>query len=148
MIRSIAIAGTLAAIYSCGPGEERARFLVPDSTATVVVTRDSTHAVLAEYERRAIVELDGISSGHQLLFPDTGGYSRTNLYQLDARKALLRDADGSDTIDLSTGRITKDAMRQPANGRFLGSFDTDDPHTWRFIPASERGELPTEFRGG
>jgi len=147
-IRSIAIAATLAASYSCGRSEERASYLVPGSRATVVVARDSAHAVLAEYERHALVELDGISSGHQQLFPDTGGYSRTNLYQLDARKALLRDADASYTIDLSTGRIAKDAMRQMGSGRFLGSFDTDDSHTWRFIPASERGELPTEFRGG
>jgi len=146
-IRSIAIAATLVALYSCGRSEERASFLVPDSKATVFVARDSVHAFLAEYERRALVELDGISSGHQQLFPDTGGDSRTNLYQLDARKVLLRDADASYTIDLSSGRITKDAIRQKANGRFLGSFDTDDSHTWRFIPASERRELPTEFRG-
>jgi|SRR6266850_437675 len=147
-IRRIAIAATFAALYSCGRSEERASFLVPDSKATVVVARESAHALLAEYERRALVEVDGISSDHQQLFSDTGGYSRTNLYKLDARNALLRDADASYTIDLATGRITKDALRQTANGRFLGSFDTDDTHTWRFIPASERRELPTEFRGG
>jgi hypothetical protein len=147
-IRLIAIAASLAALYSCGRPEERASFLVPESKATVVVARTPAHAFLAEYDRRALVELHGTSPGHQQLFPDTGGYSRTNLYRLEARKALLRDADASYTIDLSTGRISKDAIRQEANGRFLGSFDADDSHIWRFIPASERGELPTEFRGG
>jgi hypothetical protein len=147
-IRIIAVAASLAALSACGRSEERASFLVPDSKATIVIARDSAHAFLAEYDRRAVVDVDGISSGHQHLFPDTGGYSRTNIYRLDARKALLRDADASYTVDLSTGRISKDAIRQKANSRFLGSFDTDDSHTWRFIPVRERGELPTEFRGG
>jgi len=30
---------------------------------------------------------------------------------------------------------------------FLGSFDVDTAGTWRFIPVSERRELPTDFRG-
>jgi hypothetical protein len=66
------------------------------------------------------------------MFPDTGGYSRANLYRIDAQRMRLRDADSSYTIDVATGTLSKDEKRC-AVGTFLGSFDFDGARTWRFI---------------
>jgi len=79
--------------------------------------------------------------------PDTGGYSRANLYRIDDQHALLRDADASYSIDLARGTVSKDETRR-AGGIFLGSFDVDGARVWRFVPVLDRGEQPTEFRGG
>lgn len=117
------------------------------STATVAVERVSTHAFLAEYGRKVIVQVGARGTTEMQLFPDSGGHSRTNLYRLNAGQALLVDAEGSYTIDITTGAVAKDEVRRKA-GAFIGSFDVDRSDTWRFIPAAERAELPTEFCRG
>ena len=99
-----------------------------------------THAFLAEYDRTVTIEIDGRPAARKTLFPDSGGYSRTNLYRLDAQHALLRDADASYTIDLASGAISKDDQRRKA-GMFIGGFDIDTSKSWTFIPSSEREEL-------
>jgi len=86
------------------------------------------------------IEIDGRPAARKTVFPDSGGYSRTNLYRLDAQHALLRDADASYTIDLASGAISKDDQRRKA-GMFFGRFDIDASKSWTFIPSSEREEL-------
>jgi hypothetical protein len=105
------------------------------------------HAFLAENQRTLITEVEGRLVSRLGMFPDTGGYSRANLYRIDAQRVLLRDADSSYTIDVATGTVSKDEKRR-AVGTFLGSCDFDGARTWRFIFAHERPELPTEFSGG
>ena len=141
---------TLAAIAACAmPPPESATFAVPESTTRVTVGRTPTHAFLAEYDRNLMIEVEGRLVSRLAMFPDvdTGGYSRANLYRIDAQSVLLRDAGSSYTIDVVTGTVSKDEKRRAA-GTFLGSFDEDDARTWRFIFAHERPERPTEFSGG
>jgi hypothetical protein len=145
--RSALTAFAIAALAACGSPPERASVRVHGSTATVTVERMPSHPSLAEYERKAIVEIGAQSSTQMQLFPDSGGNSRTNLYQLNARQVLLLDGEASYTIDVTTGAVSKDDVRRKA-GAFIGSFDVDDSSRWRFIPAAERAELPTEFRRG
>jgi hypothetical protein len=85
---------------------------VPDSGTTVLVERGPSHVFLAEYQRRVIVEIEARARNQHEMFADTGGYSRANLYRIDAGIALLRDADVSYTIDLTTGAVSKDELRQ------------------------------------
>lgn len=146
-IKRVLVAASIAALTACARSEERATFRVPESSTTVAVERTPMHPYLAEYHRRVITEIEGRRAGRVELFPDTGGYSRANLYRLDAQGVLLRDADSSYTIDVTTGAVSKDEERRMA-GTFLGSFDIDGSKRWRFIPARDRPELPTEFRAG
>src|SRR5262249_41956323 len=88
---------------SCARAQERALVHVPGSSVVIAIERVSPHAVLAEYDRTVTIEINGRPAARQTLFPDSGGYSRTNLYRLDAQHALLRDADASYTIDLASG---------------------------------------------
>jgi hypothetical protein len=135
----------IAALGACGSPEERASVRVPGSTATITVERVPSHAFLAEYERKAVVQIGARPTSQMQLFADSGGNSRTNLYRLDAGRVLLLDADASYTIDVTSGTASKDEVRRKT-GTFIGSFDVDGSETWRFIPAAERAELPTEFR--
>ena len=146
-IKSFLTGASVAAIAACASSDERATFAVPDSITTVTLQRTSTHAFFAEYQRNLMTEVEGRLVRQLTLFPDTGGYSRANLYRIDGQSVLLRDADSSYTIDVTTGTISKDEKRR-AEGTFLGSFDVDGASTWRFIFARERPELPTEMLGG
>lgn len=138
---------TIVVLAACGNSVELARFQQPHSTVAITIQRAS-HGAFAEYERTVIVESEGQAAMQMQMFPDTGGYSRANIYQLgNERLLLLRDADASYTIDLGTRIITKDKERRQ-EGTFLGSFDVDDSARWRFIAVGERSELPTEFVGG
>ena len=135
------------ALSACAGRQERAIVHVPASAATITIERTTTHPFFAEYDRAAITQVDGRPATRQTLFPDSGGYSRTNLYRLDAQHALPRDADASYTVGLAGGVVSKDDERRTA-GMFIASFDIDDGKEWRFIRSSERGELETEFHGG
>jgi len=143
----IAFGAAALALNACAEGRDVAAVHVPTSRATIAIKRVPRHPLFPEYDRTVTIEVDGRQLTRQTLFPDSGGYSRTNLYRLDEQHALLRDADASYTIDLASGVVSKDDERHTA-GMFIGSFDIDDAKEWRFIPSSERGELETEFHGG
>jgi hypothetical protein len=146
-VRNISAVATMIVLTACGNSLELARYQQPNSTIAVAVQRAS-HGLFAEYERTVIVEFEGRAVAQLQMFPDTGGYSRANIYQLgNEHLVLLRDADASYTIDLATRIITKDKERR-RSGTFLGSFDVDQSRRWRFIAAGERSELTTEFLGG
>jgi pyruvoyl-dependent arginine decarboxylase (PvlArgDC) len=122
---SVITGAIIVVMTACGKSVERAKFQQPHSNIAVAIQRTS-HGTFAEYERTVIVELKGQIAAQLSMLPDTGGYSRTNLYQLgDEHLLLLRDADASYTIDLGTRVITKDEARRQT-GTFLGSFDVDD----------------------
>jgi hypothetical protein len=146
-IATVLVAASVAGMTACANSEERATFPVPASPTSVTVARISMHAFLAEYRRDLIVEGQGRPARRVEMFPDSGGYSRANLYRIDAQRVLLRDVDSSYTIEVATGTVSKDEKRQAA-AIFLGSFDVDATGTWRFIFAGERAELPTEFLRG
>jgi hypothetical protein len=105
------------------------------------------HPLLPEYDRTVTIEVTGGNRCGRRCFQTPAGFSRTNLYRLDAQHVLLRDVDASHTTDLAIGVVSKDDRRRTA-GMFIGSFAIDDWKEWRFIPASEREELETEFHGG
>jgi hypothetical protein len=73
----------------------------------VTVERLSRHLYLAEYERTIIIEKGGRPIMQLKIFPDTGGYSRANLYRLDGHTLLLRDAADSYTIDLVNQAVSR-----------------------------------------
>lgn len=145
-IRKVIVATTIPFMAACSSSHERATFLVPDSNTSVTIERLSTHAYLAGYKRTVVIETESRPIVQLEMFPDTGGYSRANLFRLDSQKLLLRDAANSYTIDLVNRTISKDESRREA-GTFLGSFDIDHSKIWRFLPVREKPEMPTEFSG-
>ena len=128
---------------------ETAAFAIPHSSLQLAVERIPTHPTLSEYDRVLVLRSRAGEVVRVTLFRDTGGYSRVNLYRLADSSYLARDAESSYLIRPPVQAITRDSARRVADsGRYLGAFAEDRDRTWRFIPAEEGPELPTEFRGG
>ena len=132
---------------ACSHSTETAEYSIPASDVSVVIERQASHAFLAEYHRLAYLVSSRQPLAQTALLADSGGYSRTNLFRLTETTLLLRDADASYLVDVRAKSIEKDDSRRK-EGIFVGSFDVDPSKAWRFIPAMERPELPTEFSGG
>ena len=144
--RSICIALLAMALTACGQ-PHRALYRVPQTNAVIVIERIPDHRFLAEYKRGLALNVNGRKVTEAEMFKDTGGYSRTNVYRITGFSFLIRDASGSFVVDITRQRIDQDDVRRK-EGSFIGSFDVDRSSIWRFIPAGERPELPTEFIGG
>ena len=66
---------------------------------------------------------------------------RINLYRSDSGTLILDQARRGVEVDLPRGTVSW-LQDLPARREFLGAFDADPDSRWRFIPASERTELP------
>jgi hypothetical protein len=132
------------ALWTCHSRYESAVFEI--NSSSLEVQRRPAHFFLGEYQRTLIFRSRGQRVAQVDLFPDTGGYSRANLYKLTHDSLLLVDVEASYFVDTKAHRIVRDNVRR-REGRFLGTFDVDATKEWRFIPSEERGELENHFRG-
>lgn len=120
-----------------------ATFSVPRSSMALTIERKAAHPFLAEYDRALILLDDGIERQRIDLSTDTGGYSRTNVFRKNDNIYLLKDFYGIYEFDLRSQALRKSADRDSV-GAFVGAFDADGEKVWRFIPASDRAQLPTD----
>jgi hypothetical protein len=134
-------------VTACDSPLERASYRVPLTKLVIAVERIPAHFFLAEYHRRVELNWDGRKTLSSELLLDTDGHGRINMYSRNGVVFLLKDAYSRYTVDIA--RYTIASGPPPTRlGSFVGSFDTDSSGAWRFIPASERAELPTEASGG
>ena len=84
---------------------------------------------------------------------DSGGYSMVQVYQANEATLLLIDGLSCTNVDLLNKRVNKtNEAVDREKLRFIGAFDdyerwhgdetSSEWHTYRFIPASERGLRP------
>jgi hypothetical protein len=104
------------------------------------------HPYLAEYKRRAILLVAERVELSQELFPDTGGYSRVNLYRLSPDRYYVATFGNEDySLDIAEGRlevVRTQAHIAPSGAEFVGAFDWRRNSGWGFVPQSERPEIP------
>jgi hypothetical protein len=132
------------------PSPEAAAVRLPGTTLELSIERQPMHPVLAEYHRTAVLR-DSARTLVRLPMFDDGGYNRTNLYRQGDSTFVLVDGEGSFTLHPARKELYKDSERRSAagsRGTFIGAFDVDSSHVWRFIAARERRERPVEFLGG
>jgi hypothetical protein len=147
-------------LLDCGagwlfPAKNEATVDLPGTRRQLVLKLRSTHPFLAEYDRRLILRKDGMELGGLDLMNDSGGYGRAQLYRLpDGMFALLGSfqfvrfdaASGAfSTVDIGSLRSWRGALRSPivpGDAVYLGAFDRDREHRWRFQDALESPELP------
>jgi hypothetical protein len=69
-------------------------------------------------------------------------YSRVNVYQISDRLFHIQDAFQIYELNAETKsmKLTVTPI-DSANRKFVGAFDDNESGNWRFIPASERGEI-------
>ena len=125
----------------------RAAYSVPATNVEVAVELKPTHPFLAEYERTLILA-NPVNRQEQKMFPDTGGYLRTNLYSLGGGRFLVKGFFDEWLVQTQPLQINESSQTTQPGGTFIGAFDDTGDGRWRFIPAAERIEQPLVARGG
>lgn len=121
--------------------------LVP-SGGVVTIHIQPSHPYLAEYDRTLVFHQDGVPDHAVDMFPDTGGYLRTQLYLLPDKTLLVTgffDAFQIDPVHHTTVEYTKTGAH---DGVYLGAFDRDAHRVWRFITANQSAEQVLVPGGG
>lgn len=146
-MRVVVILISCLMIVSCRAEREvkPAAFSLPSrgsSLLTVAIEREHTHLFLAEYDRYLILSVDGSEKQRIKAFEDTGGYSRTDVFQIADSQYILRGFHDRYELDTEKQSISPIESFDTTRAKFRGCFDTDENHIWRFISASERSQLP------
>src|SRR5882762_3312151 len=126
------LVGLFAFAYFFPPTYEAATEL-PGTNSKVIVRLRPMHLYLAEYRRALVLRKSGVPDQQFDMFPDTGGYSRTQLYQLDDGRFVMRGFFDSVVIDANAHTISTPSAALPENNRYLGAFDDTGDGRWRFI---------------
>ena len=143
----VLLVGVLVA--ECDRREPPAVFRYPNTGLAIRIERTPMHAFLAEYRRTLVVDREGREVVRRVMFSDSGGYSRVNVYDVGTSDLLLLSAFDVYLVNSSDGSVRElDRLHVTPNGAYLGAFASDEARRWRFVPASEAPELSIEPRGG
>ncbi|MDR4463884.1 MAG: hypothetical protein MRJ66_06420 [Nitrospira sp.] len=109
----------------------------------LTIVRMATDPFLQRFNLTLKVQGTGGCTSSTELFPDTGYAGRRNVYQ--AAKGIVYVVGQYDArvIDSQTCRTSLSEFRHlDREVIFLGSFDQDDEHRWRYFSSYQRPELP------
>jgi hypothetical protein len=135
-------------INSYFPPTYEATATLPDSDTQVIVQLVPMHAFLGEYRRSLVLRKSGVADVRVEMFPDTGGYSRTQLYRRPDGTYVVRGFFDSAKIDLAGHRLITEPERREAVGMYIGAFDHSDDRQWQFLDANQSPEQPLVASGG
>ncbi|MBB3103511.1 hypothetical protein [Azomonas macrocytogenes] len=122
----------------------------PQTGAKITIQLTQTHPFLAEYERKLVFRTpDGVKI-EQLLFPDPGGYVRTQLYRASDEVLYLKGYFDLARLSAVDKNVSRAGQKLPEDAVYLGAFDFDKnaSRQWRFLPSSESPEQPLVPQGG
>ncbi len=105
------------------------------------------HPYLAEYERELVLSKNGREKNRQSLFPDTGGYTSTNLYSCGSNIILVQGYFDEWIANLSDYSITKGNCTTQEK-TYIGAFHGAGRQPWKFFSKSDREEKLLEPQGG
>lgn len=121
---------------------------LPNSSSKIVLQLEPMHPWLAEYKRFAIIRRIGEPDQRIEMFPDTGGYSRTQLYILPDGIFLMNGFFDSVRIDLAKHELISGPESGVIPGTYLGAFDQTHDGNWQFIEAAKSPEQAFVAGGG
>lgn len=134
-------------LLACNKTNNRAEYILKDQNAVIAIELLPMHSFLAEYDRFAVLQINGKEVFKKKLFPDSGGYSSTNLYRCNLTTYVLQGYFDSCVIDFETKTITEEKCKNP-NPEYIGIFDGGGSKPWKFYSVSERKETKLEPKGG
>ena len=124
----------------------RTGYSLPGTNVEVAIELKPTHPWLSEYER-TLVLTSPTKREEQKMFPDTGGYLRTNLYGLGGGRFLVKGFFDEWVVQTQPLQMKEVSQTTQRGGTYIGAFDEVD-RRWRFIPAAEQNEKPLVPGGG
>src|SRR5258708_5713365 len=114
--------GVLVLVVLLWPAPKyRAGYAVPGTDVELVIELKPMHPFLAEYERTLIV-LRSSEREERKMFPDTGGYLRTNVYSVEGGRLLVKGFFDEWLVQTDPLQIDKPSNRT-RRGTFIGAFD-------------------------
>lgn len=135
----VAIVALVAFDFFFPPALEASTRL-PGTAFKLVARLEPSHLFLREYRRSLVLREDGVSDQRIEMEMDTGGYSRSQLYQLpDGRFVILGFSDSA-YIDPARHTLGTGACGTRDQLKYLGAFDFTADREWKFIPADQSPE--------
>ena len=148
IVAVVGLVVSLAAISYYFPPTYEAATTLPDSSSQLVVQLEPMHPYLAEYRRSLLLRTSGKPDQRVEMFPDTGGYSRTQLYRLPDGIFVVRGFFDSVRIDVAKRSLALEPETHSGVGIYLGAFDDKGDGGWRFIGKNQSPEQPLVAGGG
>lgn len=120
---------------------------VPNTDLTVMVQKFSTKG---NEVRRTMTLSENYSSKNKIeLAKGLNEYSRINIYQIYEDQYVLTDVYETYLLNTKTKTLTKTSpgilsatFEDTRFPKFIGAFDDNESGNWRYIPASERNQIP------
>jgi hypothetical protein len=144
----VGVTGALAAYSYYFPPQYEASAKVAGSASEIIVQLEPMHPYLAEYRRALVLHKKGVPDQRIEMFPDTGGYLRTQLYRLPDGTLLVSGFFDAFRLDLVKHSIVPYNETVTHAGEYLGAFDDTAKHEWRFTDASQSPEQQLIAQGG
>lgn len=110
---------------------------LPGTNSIVEVQLQPMHLYLAEYRRAIVLHSPNAADVRMEMFPDTGGYLRTQLYRLKDGRFVIEGFFDAFVVDPEKQSISHADAKIVNTAQYLGAFDDTGDGRWRFIPASE-----------
>jgi hypothetical protein len=144
----ISLVVLFTAIHYYFPPTYEATTTLPNTDSEVIMQLEPMHPYLAEYRRSLVFRTNGKRDQHVEMFPDTGGYSRSQLYRLSNGLFLIQGSFDSVRIDVNKRSLVVEPDTHSAIGIYLGAFDDNGDGNWRFFSASQSPEQSLIAGGG
>ena len=145
---AVCLVVTLVTVSYYFPPTYEAATTLPDSSSQLVVQLEPMHPFLAEYRRSLVLRTSGKPDQRVEMFPDTGGYSRTQLYRLPDGIFVVRGFFDSVRIDASKHSLSLQPEIHHGVGTYLGAFDDKGDGGWKFIGRNQSPEQSLVAGGG
>ena len=138
---------TILPIQACSDTNHQAIYILNKNGSSIAIELSPIHPFLAEYDRILILSLQGGKITKQKLFPDTGGYSSSNLYKCGPTIYLVKGYFDEWIVDLEAGTIIEGQCKE-ADLEYVGVFKGGGSNPWQFYLPSEYKETKLEAKGG
>jgi hypothetical protein len=132
---------------ACQAEDRSASYVEASGAVSISLELFHMHPFLAEYERELVLLQDGKELKRKRLFPDTGGYTETNLYKCSNSQYLVKGYFDSWIVNIDNSSIIEGRCEKE-QPMFIGAFHGAGSKPWIFSPASERDEQLLEPKGG
>ena len=144
LTRFLILGSTLGIILGCNSNiPEPASAELDSAQLRVTILRMATDPFLQRFNLTMTVQGTAGCASSTELFPDTGYAGRRNVYQAAKDMVYVVGQYDARVIDSQTCRTSLSEFRHlDREVIFLGSFDQDDEHRWRYFPSFQRPELP------
>ena len=123
---------------------------IAGTNASLVLERECIHDYLAEYDRYLVLVIGQNPVARVQVTTDTGGMSSANVFLRESDSMLIvQDRMGRYEIDVKQKAIREvsNDCTNPQGSVFIGAFDNSESDGWRFIPATERKQMPMIISG-